>query len=97
MGGRSCRSSARRNIIFFFNDTATAEVYTLSLHDALPMYSHTPETSVGSPFGSKSGGGSVTLLSILAEEVRFKVNEEYLNTSQRASLIDSDGLSSDYG
>src|SRR3712207_8473617 len=25
-------------ICFFFNDTATTEIYTLSLHDALPIY-----------------------------------------------------------
>src|SRR5215213_5855812 len=25
------------NITFFFNDTATTEIYTLSLHDALPI------------------------------------------------------------
>src|SRR4030095_11107327 len=24
--------------LFFFNDTATTEIYTLSLHDALPIY-----------------------------------------------------------
>src|SRR3712207_8616828 len=24
--------------VFFFNDTATAEIYTLSLHDALPIF-----------------------------------------------------------
>src|SRR2546430_7005497 len=28
-----------RSIFFFFNDTATTEIYTLSLHDALPIYS----------------------------------------------------------
>src|SRR5438874_10075164 len=28
---------------FFFNDTATTEIYTLSLHDALPIY---PEPDV---------------------------------------------------
>src|SRR3712207_8046297 len=27
---------------FFFNDTATTEIYTLSLHDALPIYSKHP-------------------------------------------------------
>src|SRR3989442_11958022 len=27
------------NIIYFFNDTATTEIYTLSLHDALPISS----------------------------------------------------------
>src|SRR3712207_9164414 len=26
------------DILFFFNDTATTEIYTLSLHDALPIY-----------------------------------------------------------
>src|SRR3712207_9049478 len=26
-----------RQIAFFFNDTATTEIYTLSLHDALPI------------------------------------------------------------
>src|SRR5258708_2212897 len=25
-------------LVFFFNDTATTEIYTLSLHDALPIY-----------------------------------------------------------
>src|ERR1043166_10233252 len=27
-----------RTFCFFFNDTATTEIYTLSLHDALPIY-----------------------------------------------------------
>src|SRR5260370_24400137 len=31
---RSARSSSA---FFFFNDTATTEIYTLSLHDALPI------------------------------------------------------------
>src|SRR3712207_8657384 len=27
-------------LFFFFNDTATTEIYTLSLHDALPIFSY---------------------------------------------------------
>src|SRR3712207_9173765 len=27
-------------LVFFFNDTATTEIYTLSLHDALPIYAN---------------------------------------------------------
>src|SRR3712207_7929649 len=27
-----------QSLFFFFNDTATTEIYTLSLHDALPIY-----------------------------------------------------------
>src|SRR3712207_9521116 len=29
-------------VVFFFNDTATTEIYTLSLHDALPICRTTP-------------------------------------------------------
>src|SRR5215471_20244661 len=32
-------------LFFFFNDTATTEIYTLSLHDALPILPPPPPTS----------------------------------------------------
>src|SRR3712207_6997183 len=32
-------------LCFFFNDTATTEIYTLSLHDALPIYGF-PEVGI---------------------------------------------------
>src|SRR3712207_7905087 len=32
------------NLCFFFNDTATTEIYTLSLHDALPISSSRSST-----------------------------------------------------
>src|SRR3712207_9085018 len=32
-------------VCFFFNDTATTEIYTLSLHDALPIFSGSPTTT----------------------------------------------------
>src|SRR2546430_17423256 len=47
MDGTSIRSSLLLSqayslvvifFFFFFNDTATTEIYTLSLHDALPIY-----------------------------------------------------------
>src|SRR5256885_17032314 len=31
------KRNARKLLFFFFNDTATTEIYTLSLHDALPI------------------------------------------------------------
>src|SRR5258708_25700550 len=31
------------SLFFFFNDTATTEIYTLSLHDALPISAHGSE------------------------------------------------------
>src|SRR2546422_11007610 len=36
--------SPQRLSLFFFNDTATTEIYTLSLHDALPILRRTRET-----------------------------------------------------
>src|SRR6185436_8610199 len=33
----SSRTFSRSTDFFFFNDTATTEIYTLSLHDALPI------------------------------------------------------------
>src|SRR5713101_3561160 len=38
MLSRACAWKTCRFWIFFFNDTATTEIYTLSLHDALPIY-----------------------------------------------------------
>src|SRR2546430_9340280 len=37
----SCMKASSRTLslcFFFFNDTATTEIYTLSLHDALPIF-----------------------------------------------------------
>src|SRR5258708_36181878 len=39
-------------IFFFFNDTATTEIYTLSLHDALPISSRPPSRSARHRRGS---------------------------------------------
>src|SRR3712207_7471345 len=39
---------------FFFNDTATTEIYTLSLHDALPIYDH--HQHVDRALDGKGGG-----------------------------------------
>ena len=34
----SCVRLTVESALFFFNDTATPEIYTLSLHDALPIF-----------------------------------------------------------
>src|SRR5436305_15160370 len=41
-------------VFFFFNDTATTEIYTLSLHDALPIY----EIEAGKSYCSRRFGGA---------------------------------------
>src|SRR5258708_38932116 len=42
------------SVFFFFNDTATTEIYTLSLHDALPI-------SARAPMGGRLDGGVLRL------------------------------------
>src|SRR5256885_8967156 len=54
-----------RELYFFFNDTATTEIYTLSLHDALPIWNRdnaAPRAAltrddVGSAGPAGDGGG----------------------------------------
>src|SRR3989442_6626887 len=40
-------SHASSSFFFFFNDTATTEIYTLSLHDALPICARGRDRSTG--------------------------------------------------
>src|SRR2546430_8656517 len=45
-------------IFFFFNDTATTEIYTLSLHDALPICSSPCRRIVSAESVSRANGSS---------------------------------------
>src|SRR2546430_12556304 len=50
-----------RRTFFFFNDTATTEIYTLSLHDALPISPPGRRlTRPGGPLRSSAAGRSRT-------------------------------------
>src|SRR2546426_8872671 len=63
-------------IFFFFNDTATTEIYTLSLHDALPI----------SRRQARSTGSRTTKTSVLAEvETLAKSFERSLRASNRSA------------
>src|SRR2546430_9872826 len=59
---------------FFFNDTATTEIYTLSLHDALPIYHwrHSPKRSKNSTVRS-----SITLRQ---RQIEFRPNRSSSST-----------------
>src|SRR5258708_10783351 len=56
---------------FFFNDTATTEIYTLSLHDALPIFSSrvcTSSAENGSSISSTCG----LLIKVCASATRLR-------------------------
>ena len=66
---------------FFFNDTATTEIYTLSLHDALPILAASIRGMVASPVKVKTRGGEELTIHFQREGDSF--NEVWLegNTS----------------
>src|SRR3712207_9179631 len=43
------------SVFFFFNDTATTEIYTLSLHDALPIWRWLPGQAIAAGAGVAVG------------------------------------------
>src|SRR5262245_62574423 len=44
-------------VFFFFNDTATTEIYTLSLHDALPISTYQRRAPLRLPLVPRNGCG----------------------------------------
>src|SRR2546426_10366238 len=66
---------------FFFNDTATTEIYTLSLHDALPISSGLPSTERksfcgGSPLRTFLAGSGCS--GILGDRKSTRLNSSHL-------------------
>src|SRR3712207_7467380 len=79
-------------IFFFFNDTATTEIYTLSLHDALPIF------VTGAPSGARAmarPGAStscrrtapVSKPHVTAVTVRFSRSEEHTSELQSRQYL----------
>src|SRR6266540_4965990 len=70
---------------FFFNDTATTEIYTLSLHDALPICL-TIEDGEFMVLVGPSGCGKSTFLRILAGLEEVTAGEVYIDGRQVTDL-----------
>src|SRR6266571_9197707 len=56
---------------FFFNDTATTEIYTLSLHDALPI---SPRSRCGPSTATPCSGGTSARSEEHTSELQSHVN-----------------------
>src|SRR5258706_3619067 len=74
-------SSAWAYQFFFFNDTATTEIYTLSLHDALPISFPVGVTTVTNTATDASGNRSSCTFTVTVTDTR---SEEH--TSELQSL-----------
>src|SRR5258708_28151158 len=77
----------RLSLFFFFNDTATTEIYTLSLHDALPIY-------LGDHQGAQqqapapASRGLAAVLAQAGAEVRLRAREGRHQADQRVDHQD---------
>src|SRR5574340_1434619 len=60
---------------FFFNDTATTEIYTLSLHDALPISDHRIGIAV------YRGIEDITAMHIAIDRKSTRLNSSHQKTS----------------
>src|SRR5258708_20622015 len=69
--------ASRTSRLFFFNDTATTEIYTLSLHDALPISMREPRS-----WRSRSGGRVVRCVGTPSHLTTLPRSEEHTSELQ---------------
>src|SRR3712207_7091759 len=70
-------------IFFFFNDTATTEIYTLSLHDALPILSTSDAQNAQQAETIGIGGG----IALLVDADRLGRSEEHTSELQSRQYL----------
>src|SRR2546430_12187374 len=70
--------------LFFFNDTATTEIYTLSLHDALPIFNGVPFSTLREDIGKMQQAGAGELNSLAKAAIR---SEEHTSELQSQSNL----------
>src|SRR3989449_4570221 len=72
---------------FFFNDTATTEIYTLSLHDALPIYQSRPAR--GNQAACRTGWRSGTMAAVARSEASNPRREIPSRSEEHTSELQS--------
>src|SRR5258705_10344544 len=72
------------SFFFFFNDTATTEIYTLSLHDALPIFTFVLGAmlaAVGGVLIALAVGKLNPFIGFLADRKSTRLNSSHLGIS----------------
>src|SRR3712207_9016394 len=81
------------SLCFFFNDTATTEIYTLSLHDALPILvpqdigEQRDRVTAGRQAGERGGDGVEGRPFIPAREAEARSEEHTSELQSRQYLV----------
>src|SRR3712207_7824491 len=79
--------SLTRCSIFFFNDTATTEIYTLSLHDALPISEEIRRLCSVDRF--RRAMRRTPGLKIIVPHIGYDEVQEYLRSEEHTSELQS--------
>src|SRR5690242_21714609 len=74
------RSARERRAFFFFNDTASTDIYTLSLHDALPI------CRKSGPCACSSSGG---VMPVFTEMMRIRLARAAKRSEEHTSELQS--------
>src|SRR5438477_4452720 len=74
--------------LFFFNDTATTEIYTLSLHDALPIYD-LPHTDHCPGYGSVIKYAAATVMEVALDVASLATDEGACRSEEHTSELQS--------
>src|SRR3712207_7594511 len=88
--------------MYFFNDTATTEIYTLSLHDALPIFSyheHNERARSAELVARMAEGAVVALVSdagmpLVRDRKSTRLNSSHANISYAVFCLKKKNLSS---
>src|SRR3712207_9531683 len=75
------------DVVFFFNDTATTEIYTLSLHDALPISRSSRNTSRISSFRFSSRAVSLCASLRFSSQRKLRSEEHTSELQSRQYLV----------
>src|SRR2546426_12039996 len=75
-------------LFFFFNDTATTEIYTLSLHDALPISSYRCSSSESSCWPALQPG-RVSFMAARKPPVRSRGSSRSTRSEEHTSELQS--------
>src|SRR5436190_12763921 len=63
-------------LFFFFNDTATTEIYTLSLHDALPIFSKL-DTITGKEVARYASVTHTAVIDVMGDRKSTRLNSSH--------------------
>src|SRR2546422_5017630 len=79
--------SLSRSFFFFFNDTATTEIYTLSLHDALPILLGLEQGKMPVSVWVRWPGGTETVTPLAQGQREIRSEEHTSELQSRLHLV----------